>query len=331
MHVSAGRVMSVSRSSLLRQCVAFVAAMLPALLSAQSSRPGSTVSAPATAFWTAVDSAIGRPGVSQPGGVQRYSFPRSDMQVTVTTANGAVLVRPALALGGWIAMQRSGSGGSVMVMGDLVLSDDEVAPVMTALQAGGISQSALHHHLLHESPRVLYMHVHAMGDAIAIAKTIRTVMALTEAPAAAVALTSAPPIELDTAAIARALGYAGRVNGGVYQVSIPRVEVIRDGGMVVPASMGLGTAINFQPTGDGKAAITGDFVLTAGEVNRVIRVLRNHAIEVTSLHNHLLADEPRLFFMHFWANADAVTLAGGLRAALGETNVQPSLLKTPTR
>ncbi len=286
------------------------------------------VSLPAQAVaavgWTDVDSAMGRSGIPQAGGVHRYSFPRSDMQVTVTDAAGAVPIRPAFALGGWIAMHRHGSGNTVMAMGDLVLADTEIAPVMSALQAGGITQSALHHHLLHETPRVLYMHVHAVGDPVAIATTIRRAMALTTAPPAAAAPASpTPPIDLDTAALARALGYAGRVNGGVYQVSVPRVEVIRDGGMEVPASMGLGTAINFQPTGGGKAAITGDFVMTAREVNQVIRVLREHRIEVTSLHNHLLTDEPRLFFMHFWANADAMTLARGLRAALALTNSAP--------
>ncbi len=274
--------------------------------------------------WSAVEAAIGRTGVAQAGEVQRYNFPRSDLQVTVTGASGAVVLKPSFALGGWIAMHRTGMGDAVIAMGDLVLTEDEITPVITALQAGGIEQSALHHHVLHESPRVFYMHVHEMGDPVAIARTIRAAMALTKAPAPAVASTTpAAPIDLDTAAVAKALGYAGRVNGGVYQVSVPRAETIRDAGMDVPASMGLGTAINFQPTGAGKAAITGDFVMIASEVNTVIRSLRDHGIEVTSLHNHLLTDEPRLFFMHFWANADAVTLAGGLRAVLALTNVKP--------
>lgn len=264
---------------------------------------------------------MGRSGVAQPGDVQRYNFPRSDLHVTVTGAGGAVTLKPAFALGGWIAMHRSGTGNMVMAMGDLVLTEDEVTPVITALQAGGIEQTALHHHVLHESPRVLYMHVHAMGDAVAIARTIRAAVALTKAPPPAAATTSpASAIDLDTAAVATALGHAGRVNGGVYQVSVPRVESIRDGGMEVPASMGLGTVINFQPTGNGKAAITGDFVILASEVNPVIRTLRARGIEVTSLHNHMLTDEPRLFFMHFWANDGAVRLAEGLREALRQTN-----------
>ncbi len=271
--------------------------------------------------WAATDDAMGRVGVAQPGEVQRYNFPRSDLQVTVAGAAGPVVIKPAFALGGWIAMHRTGIGDAVMAMGDLVLTEDELTPVITALQVGGIQQSAVHHHLVHESPRVVYVHVHAMGDAVAIARTIRTAVALTKAPAAVPTLTTAPPsIDLDTAAVNKALGYSGRVNEGVYQVSVPRLEVIRDAGVEIPASMGLGTAMNFQPTGGGKAAITGDFVLLASEVNTVIKTLRANNIEVTSLHNHMLADEPRLFFMHFWANDNAVRLAEGLRAALRQTN-----------
>jgi hypothetical protein len=275
--------------------------------------------------WKAVDAAMGRAGTMQPGDVQRYNFPRGDLQVTVSGAGGAVRLRPALALGGWVAMHPTGNGDTVMAMGDLVLTDDEVAPVMSRLQAGGVEQSAVHHHVLHETPRVLYMHVHAVGDAVKIAETVRAAVALTKAPPA-----SPPPAPgaaaaagIDTAAIAQALGRAGRSNGGVYQVSVPRSETIRDAGMPVPGSMGLGTAINFQPTGGGKAAITGDFVLLAAEVNPVIRALREGGIEVTSLHNHLLADEPRLFFMHFWANDDAVALARALRSALDRTGSRP--------
>lgn len=273
--------------------------------------------------WPAIDAAIGRPAIAQPGDVHRYNFPRGDLTVTAASAAGDVRIRPALALGGWIAMHATGHADSVMVMGDLVLTENEISPVISALQAGGVEQSALHHHILHESPRVFYMHVHAMGSARTIATTIRTAVALTGAPPAAPVTAVAPaPIELDTAAIARILGRTGRVNGGVYQVSVPRAESIMDGMMPIPAAMGLGTAINFQPTGGGKAAITGDFVLLAAEVNPVIRALRRSDIDVTSLHNHMLTDEPRLFFMHFWANADATALARGLRSALDLTNSQ---------
>jgi hypothetical protein len=271
--------------------------------------------------WAAVDAAMGRKGADQPGGVHRFSMPRGDLDVTVRSRSGApVRVRPALALGAWLAMLPTEHG--VLAMGDLVLRDDEVAKVLAALQAGGVEQTAIHHHLLGETPRILYVHVHGHGDAVKIAGAVRDALAQTgtppERPAAAA---PAEPVPLDTAAIARALGRGGRLNGGVYQVSVPRAEAIRDGDVSLPASMGLATAINFQPTTAGRAATTGDFVLTAGEVNPVIRALSGHGIAVTSLHNHLLTDEPRLFFMHFWAEGDAAALATGLRAGLDATNV----------
>jgi hypothetical protein len=280
-----------------------------------ATQPAPAAGAVRAVDWAAVDAAMGRTGAEQPGNVRRYGMPRGDMRVTVQ----GVQVKPALALGSWLAMTPHGDG--VMAMGDMVLKESELAPVMSALQAGGVQQTAVHHHLLHETPRVVYMHVHAMGDPVKIAQTVRGALERTSTPAAApgAAAPAAEPLGIDTAGIARTLGHTGRVNGGVYQVNAPRPETIRDSDMVVPGSMGLGTVMNFQPTGGGKAAITGDFVLRASEVNPVIRALRAANIEVTSLHNHMLNDEPRLFFMHFWANDDAVTLARGLRAALDST------------
>jgi hypothetical protein len=272
--------------------------------------------------WRSVEAAMGRSGVAQAGDVYRFNFFRSDLRVTAA----GVRLRPTFALGGWVAFKRIPGaihGDVAMAMGDLVLTESELAPVISRLQQGGIEQTAIHHHVLRESPRVLYVHIHAMDDPVKIASTIRASLALTRTPAPATANTSAvvtQPLDLDTAAIARALGYAGRENGGVYQVSIPRAENVKDAGFDVPPTMGLATAINFQSTGGGRAAIIGDFVMVASEVNGVIKALRDNGIEVTSLHNHLLEDQPRLFFMHFWANADAVTLARGLRAALDKTN-----------
>jgi hypothetical protein len=266
--------------------------------------------------WAAVDQALGRAGALQPGDVMKYSFPRSDLHVTVA----GVTLKPALALGSWVAF-RNIPGGHTMAMGDLVLGEDEVGPVMRALQQGGVEQTALHNHVLHESPRVMYMHIAAHGDAAAIAQAIRTALGQSRTPLGtppgAIALGA---IDLDTAAIARTLGVAGKVNGGVYQVSVPRRETIREGRNEVPPSMGVATAINFQPTGGGRAAITGDFVMRAAEVNAVIRALQQGGIEVSALHSHMLTEEPRLFFMHFWANDDAVKLAGGLRDALAHTS-----------
>ncbi len=266
--------------------------------------------------WAAVDEALGRQGTTQDGGVRRYSMPRSDMQVTAA----GVRLRPAFALGSWLAMKPTAHG--VIAMGDLVLGEEELNPVLLRLQEGGVGQTAIHHHVTRESPRVLYVHIHGHGDPVAVARTVRAALALTATPAATPGAPTAPApaIDFDTAAVRAALGHGGRANGGVYQVSVPRAEVIRDAGEEIPPNMGLATAINFQPTGGGRAAITGDFVLTAREVNPVIKTLREHGIEVTSLHNHLLTDEPRLFFMHFWANDDAAKLARGLRAALDRTN-----------
>jgi Domain of Unknown Function (DUF1259) len=267
--------------------------------------------------WKAVDAAIGRPGVMQPGDVHRFNFPRSDLRVTA----GGVEIRPAFALGGWIAMKEAGSG--VVAMGDLVLTEEELGPVISRLQAGGIEQTAIHHHLIRESPRILYMHVHAKGNAVAIAAAVRAAVGLTKTPPPATASPAGPAsMDFDTAKVAQALGRAGRVNGGVYQLSVPRAETVREGDFEIPPSMGLSTALNFQPTGGGKAAITGDFVLTGDEVNAVIRALRDNGIEVVSIHNHLIDEQPRLFFMHFWANDDAVKLARGLRAALDRINVR---------
>jgi hypothetical protein len=270
-----------------------------------------------TTDWKAVEQAIGKAGSLQPGDVYKVSLPRSDLKVIVS----GLELKPALALGSWVAFKKTSD--MTMVMGDLVLTEDEVTPVLTKLQQGGVKQTALHNHLLHESPRLMYMHIHAMGDAVKIAKTIHDALILTGTPfvAAASGSSATPDLELDTKRLDKALAQSGKLNGVVYQFSIPRAEKIMDDGDEVPPSMGVATAINFQPTGFGKAAITGDFVLRVSEVNPVIKALRNNGIEVTALHSHMLTESPRLFFMHFWANDDAVKLARGLRAALDETNV----------
>ena len=270
--------------------------------------------APATADWKDVDAAMGRAGQDQPDGTHKYSLPRKDMNVTV---NG-VQIKAGLALGSWVAF-KSTSQGNAMAMGDLVLAEDEVAPVMAELQSGGIEITALHNHLLGESPRVMYMHIHGMGNAANLGKAIHSAIAKTKTPDAGAA--AAPPdLDIDTKQVDQILGHAGKNNGGIYQVAVPRAEHITEAGMVVPNSMGVATALNFQPTGGGKAAITGDFVLLGKEVNPVIKALRENGIAVTALHSHMLNDQPHLFFMHFWANDDALKLAKGLRAALDQTN-----------
>jgi biotin operon repressor len=241
-------------------------------------------------------------------------MPRKDLKVTVD----GVPIKPSLALGSWAAF--SSSGDNAMAMGDLVLTEDEVGPVMAKLQQGGIEVTALHNHVLHESPRVMYMHIAGHGNAAKLAQAIHDAVALTGTPAESPAAAAGAKIELDTDKIDEAMGRKGKDNGGIYQFGVARAESIRDHGMEIPASMGVSTAINFQPTGNGHAAITGDFVLLGSEVNPVIAALRENGIQVTALHSHMLTEEPRLFFMHFWANDDAVKLAHGLRAALDKTN-----------
>lgn len=268
--------------------------------------------------WKRVDAALGKPGTIQPDGAYKAGLPRSDLHVSVA----GVAIKPALALGSWVALKQV-SDSDAMLMGDLVLLEKEVGPVLAKLQEGGIEQTALHNHLLHESPHVLYMHIAGRGAPEKLAGAVHAALALTKTPfAASPAPSASPPFGLDTAQIAQALGYHGKVNGGVYQVGVPRAERITVDGIDVPPSMGLATALNFQPTGGGKAAITGDFVLIASEVNPVIRALRDGGVAVTALHSHMLADSPRLFFMHFWANDDALKLARGLRAALDQMNVK---------
>jgi hypothetical protein len=275
--------------------------------------------APKRSDWKDVEQALGRAGASLPGDVYKVSFPRSDLSVT---ADG-VTVKPGLALGSWIAFRES-ANGQVMTMGDLVLLESEVNPVIDVLQAGGIEQSALHNHLISETPHVMYLHFGGHGDAAKLAATLHAALAVTKTPMgpAAAPASPAPALDLPTADLDRILGYAGKANGGVDQFSVPRAETITEHGDDVPPSMGTATAINFQPTGGGRAAISGDFVMIAAEVNPVIRALRAGGIKVTAVHSHMLDETPRLFFMHFWANDDAARLATTLRSALDRMHVK---------
>ncbi|MBZ9821413.1 DUF1259 domain-containing protein [Mesorhizobium sp. CA4] len=270
--------------------------------------------------WKAVAQALGKSGTEAPGGVYRVGLPRSDLKVTLD----GVELKPALALGSWLAFKPVGDHDA-MVMGDLVLTVPEIDPVMMKLIESGIEITALHNHLQRAQPETMYMHVLGHGDPEKLAAALHTALQqsgtpLSDAPASTAAASKA--IDLDTQTIDQALGHKGKVNGGVYQVSIARAETIKDDGMEVPDAMGSAIAINFQPTGNGKAAITGDFVLIASEVNPVLRALRESGIEVTAVHNHMLDDQPRLFFMHFWANDDVGKLAKGLKLALDQVHLR---------
>jgi len=267
--------------------------------------------------WSPVDQAFGKKGAAQPGDVYRVTFPRSDLQITLD----GIALKPGFALGTHVEFLPMGS--QAMVMGDLVLTDAEVNPVMKKLIEGGIEITAVHNHLLRAQPNVMYMHIGGSGDPGKLAQAIRSGLEQSKTPLTAPPAASPPPaIDFDTGAVDATLGAKGNNNGGVYQFGIPRAEPIMEQGMAIPPSMGTAIAINFQPLGQGKAAITGDFVLLAQEVNPVLRALRANGIEVTALHSHMLDDQPHMYFMHFWAQDDALTLAKGLRAALDKANVK---------
>lgn len=266
--------------------------------------------ASAQTAWDKVAAALGKSGSEMAGQVYRVGFPRTDLKVSVD----GVEIRPTFALGGWLAFKSMGA--DTMVMGDLVLTESEINPVMTKLFAGGITVTAVHNHLLRAQPATFYMHVAGHGDAEKLATALHDALAETNVPLGVPPASPQPAIDLDTAKLNEILGARGNVNGGVLGFGISRAEPITDHGVVVPAAMGTAIAINFQPVGGGRAAITGDFVLLADEVNPVLATLRQNGIEVTAVHNHMLGDQPRTFYVHFWAVDDAVKLAGGLRAAL---------------
>jgi Domain of Unknown Function (DUF1259) len=262
--------------------------------------------------WSRVDEAMGRSAaVTQD--VHRYGFPRTDLNVTLD----GVTIKPSLALGGWVAFKPMGS--EAMVMGDLVLLETEIEPVMAKLIEGGLDITAIHNHLLRASPATFYMHVGGHGAPAKMAAVIHDALAVSKTPMTPPAAPATPPaVDLDSAQIEQIIGAKGQANGGVLQFNVARRDAVTMDGMTMSpvGPMGVAEAINFQPTGNGKAAITGDFVLTDTEVNPVLKTLRASGIDVTALHSHMLMENPRLFFMHFWANDDAIKLAKGLRAAL---------------
>jgi hypothetical protein len=267
--------------------------------------------------WKKVDAALGKTAAVS-GEVHRYGLPRSDLRVTLD----GIAIKPALALGGWVAF--APMHGEAMVMGDLVLLDTEITPVMTKLLDSGLEITAIHNHILRASPATFYMHVAGHGDPEKMATSIRVALSSgSKTPFDPPSTTAgpAPIVDLDTAKLDEAMGAKGTANGGVYQFAIPRRNPSTESGMQVSGALGGANAINFQPTGSGKAAITGDFLVTGDEVNPLIRVLRASDIEVTAIHSHMLDEQPRMFFIHFWANDDALKLARGVRAALDKTAV----------
>jgi hypothetical protein len=266
--------------------------------------------------WKKVDAALGKTAAVS-GEVHRYGLPRSDLHVTLD----GVAIKPALALGGWVSF--APVHGEAMVMGDLVLLDSEITPVMTKLLDGGLDITAVHNHILRASPATFYMHVGGHGDPVKMATVIRSALSASGTPfdAPATSAGPAPAVDLDTGKLDQIMGVKGTAVGGVYQFGVPRRDPATESGMPVNGPLGGANAINFQPTGNGKAAITGDFLVTGNEVNPLIRALRAGDIEVTAIHSHMLDEQPRMFFIHFWANDDAEKLARNVRAALETTAI----------
>ena len=296
--------------------------LLPSLLKGAAFLLVPVVVHGADANWQSqIAEGLGKTGTESPDGVYRVSLPRTDLKVKLD----GVEIKPALALGTWLGFMPMGA--DVMVMGDLVLTSEEVAQVTPKLREAGLEITALHNHLLRNEPFTMYMHVHGHGQPGKLAASLRTALAatktpLTSPPASAPASSGPPPdLGFDAAMVERGLGYKGKANGGVYAFNIRRAQPVKDAGMDVPEGLGSAIAINLQASGNGKIAATGDFVLTAAEVNPVITALTQSGIEITALHNHMLNDEPRLFFMHFWANDQADRVVTGLRTALDKVAV----------
>ncbi|WP_289136300.1 DUF1259 domain-containing protein [uncultured Brevibacillus sp.] len=245
--------------------------------------------------------------------VFKVTFPRSDLHVKVED----VQIDPNLALTSYLAFKQVGNHS--MMMGDLVLLEKEVKPVENKLMEQGIEVTALHNHIIEENPKIMYLHVAGHGDPVTLAEKMKDVLALTSTP-----LTSTTPEKSSStfnwSKLENIIGWKGHQKGKVFQFSIPRPEEITVKGVGIPPAMGIAMPINFQVIGD-KAATTGDFVLFSNEVNPVIRELTKNGITVTAIHNHMLDESPRLFFLHFWAVDSPEKLALGLRAALNETTV----------
>ncbi|HSV12197.1 MAG TPA: DUF1259 domain-containing protein [Hanamia sp.] len=258
---------------------------------------------------TALNNVFGKKGTVT-GNVYKISYPRSDLKVKVND----FAVAPGLALGTWVGIIQMGN--QAMMMGDLVLLDSEVPKVIKKLVEENLEVTAIHNHLINETPAIKYVHYHGEGDAVTLAKEIKAVLEITATPLTTPAKMQTPKI--DWSKVTAILG-PGKQNGKLLQYTFPRNEKLTESGMEMPPSMGLATSINFQMDGN-RAATTGDFVLLADEVNPVVKALTENGITPTAIHTHMLHDEPHLFMMHFWAVGDPQKLAMGLKAALDKTN-----------
>jgi hypothetical protein len=271
------------------------------------------------ADWKPVTDTLGRSGkLGDNDTTYRIPLPRTDLAVVTD----GVPIKPGLSLGGYAVFAKYDDG--VMLMGDLVVTEAELPTVTDTLQAHGLAQTALHKHLLEQTPPVWWTHVHAMGDPVQLAQGLKAALDVTAIAPAAAPPAQQPPIDLDTAGIDAALGRKGTADNGIYKFTVARKDAITDDGHLVPPGFGVTTGINFQPVGGRKAAINGDLVMTGPEVQNVIGALRKGGIAIVEVHNHSLTDTPRLFYLHFWAVSDGVALTKTLRTALDATNVAPA-------
>ena len=273
------------------------------------------------ADWKQVADVLGRNGkLGDNNTAYRIALPRNDLHVT----SYGVAINPGLALGGYAAFARY-DANETLLMADLVVTEEELPKVTDALQAHGLAQTALHKHLLEQTPPVWWTHVHGMGDAAQLAQGLKAALDATSIGAPVPPPAQQPPLDIDVAGVQQALGRKGTPDSGLLKYSIPRKDTIVEDGHVLPAaSLNLTTSINFQPVGGGRAAINGDFIMTDPEVQKVIQALRTGNIRIVAVHNHSFTEQPRLFYLHFWAVDDAVSLAKALRAALDATNLQPA-------
>lgn len=270
---------------------------------------GAIAQAPLGAPWDSAGRILKTTGTAT-GGYYRYSWPRRD----ITMRRGDVTLSPALALGAWAGF--SGDPANATVMGDLVLTSDELRPVLAELARQSIAVTAIHNHLAGEEPEITYVHYHAEGNALELAARLDRVLALTHAPRPVI---PAPPqpVTIDTALVFGTLGLSGRAQGAVALMSTVLVPgtVTMDGKTVTPA-LGYGTPINIQVVGPDRAVATGDFSVLGAKVAPVLAALTAHGITATALHSHLVNEEPRIYYMHFWADGSLPDVLRGLRAAL---------------
>lgn len=262
--------------------------------------------------WQEVEQIFGRKGTVQ-GEMLKVTFPRSDLSVKIE----GIKIDPGLALTTWIGFEKTGN--SVLMMGDMVLLQKEVTPVLSKLTTSGVQVTALHNHLIGTEPSVMYLHFSGAGEPKKLAEAMNSALSLTGTPVGTLE-SPVSPAKTDWSKVETILGKTGAKKENLLQVGFPRKESIKENGVDVPPFLGVATGMNLEMLDDKRAAATGDFVLLADEVNPVAKALTESGIAVTAVHSHMLHESPRLFFLHFWGVAEPEKIARGLKSALDKTN-----------